>query len=138
MESETGDPPRKTKKLRKNPLIKVKYISSPVKVQANNPTEFSAIVQELTGQNSDPATMTETETEDANACNSVIPTRNYQPGRKLQLDHHGISPSSMPALIHREHGSSSFTTSFLEPTEASSLRRVPDISYGFQYPDNLK
>ncbi|CAK9187642.1 unnamed protein product [Ilex paraguariensis] len=32
--------------------IKVKYISSPVMVKANNASEFRAIVQELTGQNS--------------------------------------------------------------------------------------
>ncbi|CAK9172425.1 unnamed protein product [Ilex paraguariensis] len=33
--------------------ITVKYISNPVMVKANNASEFRAIVQELTGQNSD-------------------------------------------------------------------------------------
>ncbi|PRQ41767.1 hypothetical protein RchiOBHm_Chr3g0450331 [Rosa chinensis] len=33
--------------------IMIKYISSPMMVQANNASEFRAIVQELTGQNSD-------------------------------------------------------------------------------------
>ena len=32
--------------------IKIKYISSPMMVRANNASEFRAIVQELTGQNS--------------------------------------------------------------------------------------
>lgn len=32
--------------------IRIKYISSPMMVQANNASEFRAIVQELTGQNS--------------------------------------------------------------------------------------
>lgn len=35
--------------------IKIKYISSPMMVQANSALEFREIVQELTGQNSDPS-----------------------------------------------------------------------------------
>ncbi|KAG2696671.1 hypothetical protein I3843_07G068400 [Carya illinoinensis] len=34
------------------PPMKIKYISSPLLVKANNATEFRAIVQELTGKNS--------------------------------------------------------------------------------------
>ncbi|XP_057475901.1 sigma factor binding protein 1, chloroplastic-like [Actinidia eriantha] len=43
---------KKPIKVKKKP-IKVTYISSPVMVQANNASEFRAIVEELTGQNSD-------------------------------------------------------------------------------------
>lgn len=39
-------------KLAKKKPIKIKYISSPMMVRANNATEFRAIVQELTGRNS--------------------------------------------------------------------------------------
>ncbi|XP_031270572.1 sigma factor binding protein 2, chloroplastic-like [Pistacia vera] len=39
-------------KAKKNP-IKVTYISSPMKVKASSASEFRAIVQELTGKNSD-------------------------------------------------------------------------------------
>ncbi|CAK9314842.1 unnamed protein product [Citrullus colocynthis] len=37
-----------------NKPIKVKYISSPMMVKANNESEFRAIVQKLTGQHSSP------------------------------------------------------------------------------------
>ncbi|KAG2696670.1 hypothetical protein I3843_07G068300 [Carya illinoinensis] len=40
-------------KLKGSEPVKVKYISSPVLVKASNPTEFRAIVQELTGNNSE-------------------------------------------------------------------------------------
>lgn len=54
-EMETGnkhqDQQNQGKKPSKEPL-KVKYISSPVLVNAKNPTEFKAIVQELTGKDS--------------------------------------------------------------------------------------
>lgn len=39
-------------KVKRNP-IKVTYISSPMKVKASSASEFRAIVQELTGKNSD-------------------------------------------------------------------------------------
>lgn len=42
---------QKSNKTKKKP-IKIKYISSPVLVQANNAFEFRAIVQEFTGKNS--------------------------------------------------------------------------------------
>lgn len=42
---------KKPREAKKKP-IKIKYISSPVMVQANNASEFRAIVQELTGLNS--------------------------------------------------------------------------------------
>lgn len=42
---------QKPNKAKKKP-IKIKYISSPMMVQAKNASEFRAIVQELTGQNS--------------------------------------------------------------------------------------
>lgn len=41
----------KPSKTKKKP-IKIKYISSPMMVRASNASEFRAIVQELTGQNS--------------------------------------------------------------------------------------
>ncbi|XP_047340121.1 uncharacterized protein LOC124943687 [Impatiens glandulifera] len=42
---------QKPSKAKKKP-IKVTYISNPMRVQANNESEFRAIVQELTGKNS--------------------------------------------------------------------------------------
>ncbi|KAL4341674.1 hypothetical protein GQ457_08G005340 [Hibiscus cannabinus] len=57
------DKTKRTTKPKKNP-IKIKYISSPMMVKASNEAEFRAIVQQLTGQNSDigdrePCTITE-------------------------------------------------------------------------------
>ncbi|GMI84483.1 hypothetical protein HRI_002117600 [Hibiscus trionum] len=55
------DKTKRTMKPKKNP-IKIKYISSPMMVKASNEAEFRAIVQQLTGQNSDirePCTITE-------------------------------------------------------------------------------
>ncbi|PON46081.1 VQ motif containing protein [Parasponia andersonii] len=43
---------QKPNKAKKKP-IKIKYISSPMMVQAKNASEFRAIVQQLTGKNSD-------------------------------------------------------------------------------------
>ncbi|KAK8545464.1 hypothetical protein V6N12_026298 [Hibiscus sabdariffa] len=53
----------RTTKPKKTP-IKIKYISSPMMVKASSEAEFRAIVQQLTGQNSDirdrePCTITE-------------------------------------------------------------------------------
>ncbi|KAJ4719700.1 sigma factor binding protein 1, chloroplastic-like [Melia azedarach] len=44
--------PKGNAKTKKNP-IKVTYISTPMKVKASSASEFRAIVQELTGKNSD-------------------------------------------------------------------------------------
>ncbi|GAV66768.1 VQ domain-containing protein [Cephalotus follicularis] len=41
---------QKLTKVKKNDPIKVTHISSPMLVKASNPSEFRAIVQELTGQ----------------------------------------------------------------------------------------
>ena len=43
---------QKLNKAKKKP-IKIKYISSPMMVHAKNASEFRAIVQQLTGKNSD-------------------------------------------------------------------------------------
>ena len=40
-------------KVERKPM-KIKYISSPIMVKAGNPSEFRAIVQQLTGKNADP------------------------------------------------------------------------------------
>ncbi|KAB1200826.1 hypothetical protein CJ030_MR0G006185 [Morella rubra] len=42
--------------------VKIKYISSPTFVRASNPIEFRAIVQELTGQNSEDRTSSDSYT----------------------------------------------------------------------------
>ncbi|KAF8017792.1 hypothetical protein BT93_H2863 [Corymbia citriodora subsp. variegata] len=49
---QTAKSPKPTSLARKKPL-KIRYISSPVMVKASNPSEFRAIVQELTGKDSD-------------------------------------------------------------------------------------
>ncbi|CAK9170916.1 unnamed protein product [Ilex paraguariensis] len=58
--------------------IKVKYISSPVMVKANNPSEFRAIVQELTGQNSDNRSP-----GDADTMLSSKPSQNHSHGTSI-------------------------------------------------------
>ncbi|KAL6146802.1 hypothetical protein ACLB2K_057479 [Fragaria x ananassa] len=58
--------------------IRIKYISSPMMVQANNASEFRAIVQELTGQNSD-ATIPDHGTDYCEQANWVSSHRASQP-----------------------------------------------------------
>ncbi|XAR53568.1 hypothetical protein NMG60_11022178 [Bertholletia excelsa] len=115
-------------KIRKSPPIKVKYISSPMKVKAKNPMEFRAIVQELTGQNSDQAPARTTEIDGTRR------EEDTNHGQELLL-HHGNTPLSSlaaPALISGENQIGS-TTCFNE-SEASFFRDLPDSLYEFQFP----
>lgn len=103
-------------KVKKNP-IKIKYISSPMMVKASNAAEFRAIVQELTGQNSDIGEPTATTT---------VPTTTIP---EVQAD--------SPAKIDDEK--SLFDTfeddmSSLELDEALLWRGFPENLFGFQSP----
>ncbi|XAR53569.1 hypothetical protein NMG60_11022179 [Bertholletia excelsa] len=119
---------KESAKIRKSPPIKVKYISSPMKVTAKNPTEFRAIVQELTGQNADHASARTTEIdgtrhdEDAN------------PGQVLLLHHGNTTLSSMatPALTGVEN--QIVSTTFCNVNEASFFRDPSDSLYEVQFP----
>nr|GMD58991.1 sigma factor binding protein 1, chloroplastic [Ipomoea batatas] len=52
---QAGQRQNPSKKVGKEPIIKVKYISSPVMVNARSASEFRAIVQQLTGKDDSPA-----------------------------------------------------------------------------------
>nr|GME15275.1 sigma factor binding protein 1, chloroplastic [Ipomoea batatas]GME20571.1 sigma factor binding protein 1, chloroplastic [Ipomoea batatas] len=51
---QAGQRQNPSKKVGKEPIIKVKYISSPVIVNARSASEFRAIVQQLTGKDNSP------------------------------------------------------------------------------------
>ncbi|KAI8556231.1 hypothetical protein RHMOL_Rhmol05G0236300 [Rhododendron molle] len=130
METDTSKPPhyhhhlksKKPKKEKKKP-IKVTYISSPVMVQAENAFEFRAIVQELTGKNSDLG----------RTCGDG-PAFGNEDGEVI--DHGNISTHSKPAFTNGEYSNddcSNMVQTSLEFNESSFWKEVSKSS-GFQFP----
>ncbi|XVF42253.1 hypothetical protein PTKIN_Ptkin01aG0346000 [Pterospermum kingtungense] len=106
-------------KVKKNP-IKIKYISSPTMVVASNAAEFRAIVQELTGQNSDIG--------EPNGVHTTIPERANQVHLPFQAD--------SPAKIDEKSSFDMFQDdmSSLEFDDGLLWRGVPENVFGFQSP----
>ncbi|KAK9175268.1 hypothetical protein WN944_027274 [Citrus x changshan-huyou] len=118
-------------KVKKNPL-KVTYISSPMKVKASNASEFRAIVQELTGKNS--------EVKDHNSDDVVFP--HAEEAKVFSHNHesdHRLKRTSTYADEFLSHLSSSHDQ-FQIDHESFLWRDVPaaaESSFGFQSPNNL-
>lgn len=117
-------------KVKKNPL-KVTYISSPMKVKASNASEFRAIVQELTGKNS--------EVKDHDSDDAVFPLA--EEAKVFSHNHesdHRFNKTSTYADEFLSHLSSSHNQ--LQFDHESFLWRdfpTADSSFGFQSPNNL-
>ncbi|XP_021282108.1 uncharacterized protein LOC110414990 [Herrania umbratica] len=107
-------------KAKKNP-IKIKYISSPMMVKASNADEFRAIVQELTGRNSDVG-------EPSN-----VPTTLPEEANQVHSPFHVDSP---PAKVDDKSLLDTFQDdmSSLEFDEGFLWRAVPENLFGFQSP----
>ncbi|KAF3969566.1 hypothetical protein CMV_006646 [Castanea mollissima] len=87
-------------KVERKPM-KVKYISSPIMVKAGNPSEFRAIVQQLTGKNADP----------------ISPDATYTTVREEAChvtDQNTTPYSTMAAATHEEVGNKPPNTIFNE------------------------
>ncbi|CAL5365091.1 unnamed protein product [Camellia sinensis] len=115
---------KKPIKSKKKP-IKVTYISSPMMVRANNASEFRAIVQELTGQNSD---LGSSEFEASLAIGG-----GGDEGRSMVLNRSSIAKAEFGNGGIGEFELSNVVSS-LEPNEASFWKEVSDSFLGFQFP----
>ncbi|CAL5363231.1 unnamed protein product [Camellia sinensis] len=116
---------KKPIKSKKKP-IKVTYISSPMMVRANNASEFRAIVQELTGQNSD---LGSSEFE----ASLAIGGGGGDEGRSMVLNGSSIAKAEFGNGGIGEFELSNVVSS-LEPNEASFWKEVSDSFLGFQFP----
>ncbi|XP_039063993.1 uncharacterized protein LOC120208953 [Hibiscus syriacus] len=87
------DKTQKPTKPKKNP-IKIRYISSPVMVKACNEAEFRAVVQQLTGQNSD-IREHRSITEEANQVRDIP---NFQADSLAKIDDTNTFPYDMSSL----------------------------------------
>ncbi|CAL5322071.1 hypothetical protein CsSME_00000245 [Camellia sinensis var. sinensis] len=116
---------KKPIKSKKKP-IKVTYISSPMMVRANNASEFRAIVQELTGQNSD---LGSSEFE----ASLAIGGGGGDEGRSMVLNRSSIAKAEFGNGGIGEFELSNVVSS-LEPNEASFWKEVSDSFLGFQFP----
>ncbi|XP_047334094.1 uncharacterized protein LOC124937808 [Impatiens glandulifera] len=119
--------------LKKKPIIKVTYISNPMKVRANNESEFRAIVQELTGKNSTVAVDTWPELEettvhdhdhDSMIINGVLTTTTTTPDSATVEQEEMIE-------IARSTQTQTFEYNFDDEISSNSL--LLDNLNGFQY-----